>query len=134
MNPATRTRHLNQWLQSHSQQDMSYPALHGFLCARLTGPTAHDWQGPLAWLLPHLPNVLLIPGTSMLAHLEENMGAADVVLVVWPAAAAPSAEVGSEWRQALAAGRRVVPVVTDAAPVPGELGALQWVQSPGCGV
>ena len=53
MNPATRTRHLNQWIQSHSQQDMSYPALHGFLCARLTGPTAPDWQDPLAGLLPH---------------------------------------------------------------------------------
>lgn len=53
MNPATRTRHLNQWIQSHSQQDMSYPALHGFLCARLTGPNAPDWQDPLAGLLPH---------------------------------------------------------------------------------
>ncbi|WP_421272187.1 UPF0149 family protein [Aeromonas taiwanensis] len=53
MNPATRTRHLNQWIQTHSGQDMSYPALHGFLCARLTGPTAPDWQAPLAGLLPH---------------------------------------------------------------------------------
>ncbi|WP_323927250.1 UPF0149 family protein [Aeromonas caviae] len=53
MNPATRTRHLNQWIQTHSQQEMSYPALHGFLCARLTGPVAPDWQDPLAGLLPH---------------------------------------------------------------------------------
>lgn len=37
-------------------------------------------QVGLAWLLHHAPNVLLIPGTSKLAHLEENMGAADVVL------------------------------------------------------
>ena len=53
MNPATRTRHLNQWIQTHSGQDMTYPALHGFLCARLVGPDAPDWQAPLAGLLPH---------------------------------------------------------------------------------
>lgn len=52
MNPATRTRHLNQWIQQHSQQDMSYPALHGFLCARLVGPEAPDWQAPLCGLWP----------------------------------------------------------------------------------
>ncbi len=53
MNPSTRTRHLNQWIQTHSGQDMTYPALHGFLCARLVGPDAPDWQAPLAGLLPH---------------------------------------------------------------------------------
>lgn len=37
-------------------------------------------QVGLAWLLHHAPNILLIPGTSKVAHLEENMGAADVVL------------------------------------------------------
>lgn len=51
MNPSTRTRHLNQWIQTHSGQDMTYPALHGFLCARLVGPDAPDWQAPLAGLL-----------------------------------------------------------------------------------
>ncbi|HHQ4441746.1 TPA: UPF0149 family protein [Aeromonas veronii] len=51
MNPSTRTRHLNQWIQSHSDQDMTYPALHGFLCARLVGPESPDWQRPLTGLL-----------------------------------------------------------------------------------
>jgi aryl-alcohol dehydrogenase-like predicted oxidoreductase len=37
-------------------------------------------QVALAWLLRRGPNVLLIPGTSSLAHLEENLAAADVVL------------------------------------------------------
>jgi pyridoxine 4-dehydrogenase len=37
-------------------------------------------QVGLAWLLQHSPNVLLIPGTSSVAHLEENMGAGDVEL------------------------------------------------------
>ena len=56
MNPSTRTRHLNQWIQTHSQQAMTYPALHGFLCARLVGPDAPDWQAPLAGLLPMTPS------------------------------------------------------------------------------
>jgi pyridoxine 4-dehydrogenase len=37
-------------------------------------------QVGLAWLLVHRDNVLLIPGTSRVAHLEENMRVADVVL------------------------------------------------------
>lgn len=72
------------------------------------------------------------PGDPWRSAVGSAIRRADVVLVVWSSVAASSAEVGSEWRQALAAGRRVVPVVTDAAPMPGELGAMQWVQSPGC--
>jgi pyridoxine 4-dehydrogenase len=37
-------------------------------------------QVGLAWLLAHAPNTLLIPGTRSIAHLEENVGAANVVL------------------------------------------------------
>jgi pyridoxine 4-dehydrogenase len=37
-------------------------------------------QVALAWLLSQAPNVLLIPGTSSLAHLAENLAAADLVL------------------------------------------------------
>ncbi len=37
-------------------------------------------QVALAWLLQCSPNVLLIPGTSSLAHLEENLAAADLEL------------------------------------------------------
>jgi pyridoxine 4-dehydrogenase len=37
-------------------------------------------QVGLSWLLAHAPNTLLIPGTRSVAHLEENVGAADVVL------------------------------------------------------
>jgi pyridoxine 4-dehydrogenase len=37
-------------------------------------------QVALAWLLQLAPNVLLIPGTSSLEHLEENLAASDVVL------------------------------------------------------
>jgi aryl-alcohol dehydrogenase-like predicted oxidoreductase len=34
----------------------------------------------LAWLLHRSPNILLIPGTSSLAHLRENMASAQLVL------------------------------------------------------
>jgi aryl-alcohol dehydrogenase-like predicted oxidoreductase len=41
-------------------------------------------QVALAWLLQRAPNILLIPGTSSLPHLRENLKAAELVL---PAAA-----------------------------------------------
>jgi len=34
----------------------------------------------LAWLLQRSPNILLIPGTSTVAHLHENVGAAELAL------------------------------------------------------
>jgi pyridoxine 4-dehydrogenase len=37
-------------------------------------------QVGLAWLLGYSPNVLLIPGTSSLVHLQENMAVGDVEL------------------------------------------------------
>jgi pyridoxine 4-dehydrogenase len=37
-------------------------------------------QVGLAWLLAHDPNILLIPGTSSVTHLEENIAAADIAL------------------------------------------------------
>jgi pyridoxine 4-dehydrogenase len=37
-------------------------------------------QVGLAWLLRHTPNTLLIPGTTSVKHLEENVAAAAVVL------------------------------------------------------
>lgn len=46
--------------------------------ARRLGATAA--QVGLAWLLVHAPNVLLIPGTSRRAHLEENVAVGAVRL------------------------------------------------------
>ena len=40
---------------------------------------ATPMQVALAWLLHRSPNILLIPGTSSLAHLRENLAAADLV-------------------------------------------------------
>ncbi|MCX7281004.1 MAG: aldo/keto reductase [Alphaproteobacteria bacterium] len=41
---------------------------------------ARPGQVALAWLLKRSPTMLPIPGTSKVAHLEENMGAADLTL------------------------------------------------------
>jgi len=46
--------------------------------ARRLGAT--PMQVALAWLLARSPNILLIPGTSSIAHLEENLAAADLDL------------------------------------------------------
>ncbi|MBS0295057.1 MAG: aldo/keto reductase family oxidoreductase [Proteobacteria bacterium] len=41
---------------------------------------ATPMQVALAWLLQRAPNILLIPGTSSVAHLKENLAAAELVL------------------------------------------------------
>lgn len=44
------------------------------------GLGASPLQVALAWLLQRSPNILLIPGTSSVAHLRENVAAADLEL------------------------------------------------------
>jgi pyridoxine 4-dehydrogenase len=41
---------------------------------------ATPMQVALAWLLQRAPNILLIPGTSSVTHLRENLAAADLTL------------------------------------------------------
>ncbi len=41
---------------------------------------ATPMQVALAWLLHRSPNLLLIPGTSSIAHLRENLAAAELQL------------------------------------------------------
>jgi aryl-alcohol dehydrogenase-like predicted oxidoreductase len=55
-------------------------------------------QVALAWLLRRAPNILLIPGTSSVGHLRENLAAAELEL---PAdALAVLNGIGSEAEQA----------------------------------
>ena len=54
------------------------------VAARLS---ATPMQVALAWLLQRSPNILLIPGTSSVAHLQENLAAAELVLPVEEVAA-----------------------------------------------
>jgi pyridoxine 4-dehydrogenase len=44
------------------------------------GLGATPLQVALAWLLHRAPNMLLIPGTSSVAHLRENLSAAEIEL------------------------------------------------------
>ncbi len=53
-----------------------HPPLKALAAERDTTPA----QLGLAWLLARSPNVLLIPGTSSVAHLEQNLAAADLEL------------------------------------------------------
>jgi pyridoxine 4-dehydrogenase len=52
------------------------PAISGIAAKHDVTPS----QVALAWLLARYERMLLIPGTTSLAHLEENLGAADVEL------------------------------------------------------
>lgn len=81
--------------------------------ARLHGPVWHDQD--------------LQPGQPWRREIARRICGADPVLLIWSQYAAGSVEVAAEWRQALACGRRVVPVLLDDAPMPAELGARQAV-------
>ena len=50
------------------------------LDAVATRPEATPMQVALAWLLHRSPNILLIPGTSSVAHLRDNVAAAGLTL------------------------------------------------------
>jgi len=51
---------------------------HPAVLAAAAAQGATPAQVGLAWLLAHDPHILLIPGTSSLEHLEENVASADV--------------------------------------------------------
>ncbi len=56
------------------------PIQSGTLDEVAKGLSATPMQVALAWLLQHSPNLLLIPGTSSLGHLRENLAVRDLVL------------------------------------------------------
>jgi len=56
------------------------PLQSGVLDEVAAGLGATPMQVALAWLLQRAPNILLIPGTSSLAHLRENLAASVLVL------------------------------------------------------
>ena len=56
------------------------PLQSSALSAVATQLAATPMQVVIAWLLQRAPNLLLIPGTSSVTHLRENLAAADLVL------------------------------------------------------
>jgi pyridoxine 4-dehydrogenase len=83
-------RHDDALIDSLSQQGIAYVPyfpLGGFSLLQssiLTGVAdrlaSTPMQVALAWLLHRSPNILLIPGTSTVAHLRENLAAAQLPL------------------------------------------------------
>jgi aryl-alcohol dehydrogenase-like predicted oxidoreductase len=62
----------------HIASVTDHPAVVALAAQRGATPA----QVGLAWLLARSPNILLIPGTSSVAHLEENVGVAGLELSV----------------------------------------------------
>ena len=56
------------------------PLQSSVLDAAAASVQATPMQVALAWLLHHSPNILIIPGTSSIEHLRENLGAATLQL------------------------------------------------------
>jgi aryl-alcohol dehydrogenase-like predicted oxidoreductase len=56
------------------------PLQHAILDSIASELGATPMQVALAWLLQRSPNILLIPGTSSLQHVKENLAAADFTL------------------------------------------------------
>lgn len=56
------------------------PLQSSTLSSVASGLGATSMQVALAWLLHRSPNILLIPGTSSVAHLHENLAAAQLTL------------------------------------------------------
>lgn len=78
---------LIEWLAGEGIAYVPYFPLGGFsplqsdsLNAVAANLGATPMQVALAWLLQRSPNILLIPGTSSVAHLEENLAAASLKL------------------------------------------------------
>lgn len=83
-------RHDDAFIDRLAQQGIAYVPffpLGGFtplqsskLGAAATSLNTTPMQVALAWLLQRSPNILLIPGTSSVEHLRENLKAADLQL------------------------------------------------------
>ena len=74
-----------------------------------------------------LRDVEIPPGEPWRATVAGWIRDAKTVLILWSANAAESDELAAEWRMALASPARVVPVLLDATPLPGELAGRQAV-------
>jgi len=105
------------------------------LYAHADAPAAQRAQALARVYGPVTIDRCLPPGTPWRRTMGRAIAGARVVLVLWSATAAQSPELGAEWRLALAARRpRVIAVMLDDAPLPGELAAVQavdWRPGPG---
>jgi len=83
-------RHDDAFIDDLARQKIAYvpffplggfnPLQSGALDAVAASLHATPMQVALAWLLQRSPNVLLIPGTSSVQHLHENLAAVELTL------------------------------------------------------
>src|SRR6202042_999178 len=81
-------RHDDEFIDDLARQGIAYvpffplggfsPLQSSALDAAAAALQATPMQVALAWLLQRSPNILLIPGTSAVAHLRENLKAAEL--------------------------------------------------------
>lgn len=78
---------LVDWLAQHNIAFVPFFPLGGFTPLQVQAVdtiagelNASSMQVALAWLLQRSPNILLIPGTSSLVHLQDNLGATQIRL------------------------------------------------------
>jgi pyridoxine 4-dehydrogenase len=75
------------------------PLQSSTLSAVATRLGATPMQVALAWLLHRAPNILLIPGTSSIAHLHENLAATELALTDTILAELGAIKVGANGRR-----------------------------------
>jgi pyridoxine 4-dehydrogenase len=83
-------RHDDEFIDELAKQNVAYvpffplggftPLQSSVLDSVAASLEANPMQVALAWLLQRSPNILLIPGTSSVAHLSENLAAARMQL------------------------------------------------------
>ena len=78
--PVHRTRAAEHPVRSFFPLGGFFPLQSSVLDSVAASLQAKPMQVALAWLLQRSPNILLIPGTSSVAHLRENLGAASMEL------------------------------------------------------
>lgn len=97
--------------------------------SRADAAQAHRAQQLAAVYGPALIDRQLQPGAPWRATIAEWICSADRVLLLWSAHAAASAEVRREIDTALVCRVPIVPVLLDAAPLPGivaDVQAMDW--------
>ena len=103
------------------------PAQTVIVYSRVDSPQAHRAHQLASALGPALIDRTLQPGTPWRPTIARWICGADLVLLVWSASAAASAEVRRELDTALACGTAIVPVLLDSTPLPGIVADTQAV-------
>lgn len=95
--------------------------------SRIDSAQAHRAQQLAGAFGPSLIDRQLQPGVPWRATIAQQLCTAELVLLMWSASAAASAEVRREMDTAMVCRRRIQPVLLDATPLPGLVADVQAV-------